>query len=55
MSFETDGFLSPVTDRVRTDLRAVAGYAPWFQFAEDLNRFGIDMLRGLEVLRDDNQ
>src|SRR5271167_4648019 len=55
MTFDTDGFLSGVMDRFRTSLRSVPTYKLWFDFAETLNRLGIDMLRNHEAPRHDNQ
>ncbi len=55
MSFGTAGFLSGAMDRFRTSLRAVPSYRLWFEFAEDLNRLGLDMLRDHEPPRHDNQ
>ena len=54
-SFATDGFLSPTIDRFRASLKNVAAYKAWFDFADDLNRLGLDMLRDRDVPRDDNQ
>lgn len=42
-------------ERYRASLRAVAPYKAWFDFAEELNRLGLDMLRDLDVPRHDNQ
>ena len=55
MSFDAQGFLSPAIGRFRTSVREVAAYNQWFDFAEELNRLGLDMLRDHEVPRDDNQ
>ncbi|MCC6946411.1 MAG: hypothetical protein IT539_01455 [Bradyrhizobiaceae bacterium] len=55
MSFSIDGFLSPAMGQLRTSLRSVAEYKAWFDFAEDLNRVGLDMLRDRDVPRYDNQ
>src|SRR6266852_7159998 len=55
MSFSTDGFLSPTMDRFRASLKNVAAYKAWFDFAEELNRFGLDMLLDRDVPRHDNQ
>jgi len=42
-------------DRFRASLKNVAAYKAWFDFAEELNRFGLDMLRDRDVPRHDNQ
>lgn len=55
MSFATDGFLSPTMDRYRASLKTVAAYKAWFDFAEELNHLGLDMLRDRDVPRHDNQ
>jgi hypothetical protein len=55
MSFATDGFLSPTMDRYRSSLKNIAAYKSSFDFADDLNRFGLDMLRDCDVPRHDNQ
>jgi hypothetical protein len=55
MSFATDGFLSPTMDRFRASLKNVAAYKAWFDYAEELNRLGLDMLRDRDVPRHDNQ
>lgn len=55
MSFATDGFLSPTMERYRASLKNVATYKAWFDFAEELNRLGLDMLRDRDVPRHDNQ
>ncbi|MFI4998283.1 MAG: DUF5677 domain-containing protein [Reyranellales bacterium] len=55
VSFATDGFLSPTIDRFRTSMRKVPTYRQWFEFAEDLNRLGIDMQRDRDIPRNDNQ
>jgi hypothetical protein len=55
MSFDAQGFLSPAIASFRTPVRQVAVYKQWFDFAEELNRLGLDMLRDHEVPRDDNQ
>ena len=55
MSFATDGFLSPTMERYRASLKKVAAYKAWFDFAEELNRFGLDMLRDRDVPRHENQ
>jgi hypothetical protein len=55
MSFSADGFLSPTMDRFRASLKTVAAYKAWFEFAEELNRLGLDMLRHRDVPRHDSQ
>lgn len=55
MSFATDGFLSPTMERYRASLKNVATHKAWFDFAEELNRLGLDMLRDRDVPRHDNQ
>jgi Family of unknown function (DUF5677) len=55
MSFATDGFLSSTMDRFRASLKDVAAYKAWFDYAEELNRLGLDMLRDRDVPRHDNQ
>jgi len=55
MSLAVDGFLSPVMDRFRASLRSVAVYMASFEFAEELNRLGIEMLRDRDVPQYDNQ
>jgi hypothetical protein len=55
MSFANDGFLSPTMEHFCASLKTVAVYKAWFDFAEELNRLGIDMLRNRDVPRDDNQ
>jgi hypothetical protein len=55
MSFTTDGFLSPTMERYRASLKKVAAYKAWFDFAEELNRFGLDMLQDRDVPRHENQ
>jgi hypothetical protein len=55
MSFATDGFLSPTMDRFRASLRNVPAYKAWFEFAEELNRFCLNMLRDRDVPRHDKQ
>jgi len=55
MSFAVDGFLSPTMDRYRSSLKSVPAYKAWFDFAAELNRFCLDMLRDHDVPRHDNQ
>jgi hypothetical protein len=42
-------------ERYRASLRTVPTYKAWFDFAEELNRLGLDMLGDRDVPRDDNQ
>ena len=44
MAFQTDGFLSPEMEEFTTGLRKVSAYKLWFEFAEELNRLGWEML-----------
>lgn len=53
MPFAKDGFLAPEIDRFRATLRNVPTYRQWFEFAESLNRLGLDILRELEVPESD--
>lgn len=55
MTFDTDGFFSPTIERFRVSVREVPAYKLWFEFAEGLNRLGLEMLQGHEVPRHDNQ
>ena len=55
MSFATDGFLSPTMDSYRKSLKTVPTYQAWLDFADGLNRLGLDMLRDRDVPRHDNQ
>lgn len=55
MSFDTHGFLSPKLEKYRASLRAKPTYAAWFQFGEDLNHLGIEMLQELVVPLSDYQ
>ncbi len=55
MSFSTDGFLSPELTQFRAALRNIPAYKAWFEFGDSLNRFGHDVLDGLDVPLDDNQ
>ncbi len=55
MTFKTDGFLSPTMEDFRTSLREIPAYKLWFEFAEELNRFGADMLEEHETPTTDNQ
>jgi hypothetical protein len=55
MTFATDGFCSPAMARFRSSVRGVPEYEAWLRFAENLNRLGLDMLKGHEVPTTDNQ
>jgi Family of unknown function (DUF5677) len=55
MPFSTQGFLSPELEKFRTALRGIPAYRAWFEFGDDLNRLGHEMLDGLDVPLDDNQ
>ena len=55
MSFRTEGFLSPDLEKFRVSVRTNPTYKVWFEFADDLNRLGLDMLERHETPRDQNQ
>jgi Family of unknown function (DUF5677) len=55
MAFDADGFFSPTIEKFRSNIRKVPGYKPWFDFADVLNRLGLDMLRDHDVPLDDNR
>ena len=55
MTFKIDGFLSPGMEKFSASLRAVPEYKAWFEFAEGLNRLGLEGLEGTEPPRSDNQ
>ncbi len=55
MTFDTHGFFSPGMERFRTSVRTVSEYKGWLEFAEGLNRLGLDMLEGLEIPLRNNQ
>src|SRR5262249_9969626 len=54
MSFEQDGFFSPELDQFRDAMRTTAPSKPWFDYALDLNRIGLDLLRQAKTVRSDN-
>ncbi len=54
MSFEQDGFFSPELDQFRDAMRTTAPSKPWFDYALDLNRIGLDLLRQAKTSRTDN-
>jgi hypothetical protein len=43
MSFDTHGFFSPAIENFRSSIRQVPDYKLWFDFADGLNRLGLDM------------
>jgi Family of unknown function (DUF5677) len=45
MSFEVDGFFSPEIDRFRAVVRTTEPFKTWFDYALDLNRIGLDLLK----------
>jgi hypothetical protein len=55
MTFKIDGFLSAGMDKFSASLRTVPEYKTWFEFAEGLNRLGLEGLEGTEPPRTDNQ
>ena len=55
MTFNKDGFLSQSMEAFSTSLRNENTYRQWFDFARELNRFGIGILDNLQVPRHDNQ
>jgi Family of unknown function (DUF5677) len=54
MSFETKGFLSPEMDSFRTTVRGRSPTKPWFELADDMNKLGLDMLKGHQIPLNDN-
>jgi hypothetical protein len=54
-SFAALGFFSPEIGEVRFAIRKSAHCAPWFDLAEDLSRFALDMLGTHEVPLGDRQ
>lgn len=54
MSFELDGFFSPELDQFRDAMRTTAPSKPWFDYALDLNRIGLDLLRQAKTASSDN-
>jgi hypothetical protein len=55
MTFKIDGFLSAGMEKFSATLRTVPEYKAWFEFAESLNRLGLEGLEGTEPPRTDNQ
>ena len=55
MTFKIDGFLSPSMEKFSASLRTVPEYKAWFEFAEGLNRLGLEGLEGTEPPRTDNR
>jgi Family of unknown function (DUF5677) len=45
MSFEIDGFFSPEIERFRVGVRSTEPYKAWFEYALELNRIGMDLLK----------
>jgi hypothetical protein len=54
VSFEQDGFFSPELDQFRDAMRTTDPSKPWFDYALDLNRIGLDLLRQAKTVRSDN-
>lgn len=54
MSFEVDGFFSPEIERYREAVRSTAPFQAWFDYAHDLNKIGLDLLRTTTTARADN-
>lgn len=55
MSLETQGFLSPDVDTFRLAVRSTPPFKAWFEFADELNRHGLDTLRGHQTSLDNQQ
>lgn len=55
MTFGEKGFLSPTMEHFRSSLRAIPAYAQWFQFAEEINQFSLDLLWDHDVPTTDTQ
>ena len=55
ISFDTHGFLSPGMEQFRISIKKVPAFKAWFDFADELNQLGLDMLRDRDIPRDDNQ
>ncbi len=55
MAFSQDGYLSPEIEQLSRTLRNTEPYRQWFNFADELNRFGIGILDNLQVPRHDQQ
>jgi Family of unknown function (DUF5677) len=55
MLFNTHGLLSPDIEKFRAAIRNVPTYKVWFEFGDELNRLGLDMLQGLDIPFTDNQ
>jgi hypothetical protein len=45
MSFEHDEFFSPDIDQFRDQIRSTAPFNTWFDYALDLNRMGLNLLK----------
>jgi hypothetical protein len=54
MSFELDGFFSPEIDQFLSVMRTTNPSKPWFDYALDLNRIGLDLLRQAMTARGEN-
>jgi Family of unknown function (DUF5677) len=55
MSFATDAFRSPTMERFRASLRNVPAHTARLDFVDELNRFGVSLLRDRDIPRDDRQ
>jgi len=55
MPFATDGFFSRGMEQYRAALMKIPAYKAWFDFADELNRFGLEMLSDRDIPRNDNQ
>jgi hypothetical protein len=55
MTFGDKGFLSPTMEAFRASLRKVPTYDQWFNFAEELNGFGLSLLWNHDVPSADNR
>lgn len=55
MSFDTDGFRSSSMERFRASLQNIPAYKAWIDFADELNRFALNLLRERDIPRDDRQ
>jgi hypothetical protein len=54
MSFEISGFFSPDIEQFRDAVRSTAPTKAWFDYALDLNRIGIDLLRSATTATSNN-
>ena len=55
MSFEAEGFFSSDVDAFRRYVRETQPFKAWFDYALDLIRIGLDMLRSVETALSDNR